>query len=125
MKNLFIDLGYLNVKHNVIYTRKNRKRQIDVEFYEPGLLKRKSICECKYRQNGPFDLEDTLAQLLSARRFVKADNLYLATNFPIRERDYIYKQTRVIVYDSTILQELDKIRGGNKTQSLEQKIARV
>ena len=121
-----MDLGYLNVRHNVIYTKKKQKRQIDVEFYETTIFgKNKSICECKYRQNGYLDLEDALAQLLSAKRFVKAGNLYLATNFPIKNRDYIYKRTKVIVYDSIILQELDKVRGGNKSQSLEHKIAKI
>lgn len=105
-----MDLGYQNVRHNVIYTKKGVKRQIDVEFYEIGLLNKKSICECKYRNNGFFDLEDTLAQLITAKKFVRANNIYLATNFPIKDRDYIYRKTKVIVYDSSMLQELDKIR---------------
>lgn len=83
----------------------------------------KGICECKYRSSNYFDIEAIIKQTLSAKRFVKADQACIATNYAVQNKDAIYKKTGVIMYDRIMLQRMDTIRGGNG--SLEEQIKKI
>lgn len=98
------------------------KRQIDIEFYEGFLARKKSIVECKYRTIGSFNLEETLAQVLSAKNLTNASEAYLMTNIGIPEKEIIQKEIGIRVYDRRILLALDEMRGNYSNDSLEKRI---
>ena len=134
-EELFKDLSrsarpqYRAVRRNVVYKRRNARRQVDLEYFNVlSPLSPFVILEFKYTSNGYLPLmlreekkkqkqkkrklDNILAETEERRRFVKADKAIIVTN-KYFEKAAIHKArkyTNIELYDRNKLEELDSKR---------------
>lgn len=134
-EKLFKDLSrssrpqYRAVRRNVMYKRKNARRQVDLEYFNVlSPLSPFVILEFKYTSNGNIHLmlreekkkqkqkkrklDNILAETEERRRFVKADKAIVITN-KYYEKAVIKearKYSNIELYDKDKLENLDKKR---------------
>ena len=57
LEEVLNDLGYKDVRQNVIYSSNKSTRQVDVEYKTGLVICRTMIVECKYSSNGQIQLK--------------------------------------------------------------------